>query len=60
MNENQAWTVQLGLELQRFHSEGASDLELSRIKDQLLAAIQQVKFIRSCYNKPSAQTEVSN
>lgn len=60
MNDYQAWTVYLGLELQRIHREGATDLELSRLKDQLLGAIQQVKFIRSCYNKPSSQTEVSN
>ena len=60
MSESQAWTVRLGKELQRFHQEGATDSELARIEEQLLMAIQQVKFIRKCYNKPASQTEVSN
>ena len=60
MSDNEAWTVRLGRELQRFHRDGATDLELSRTEEQLLMAIQQVKFIRKCYNKPSSQTEVSS
>ena len=58
---NQAWTVVLGKELQRLHAEGATDLELSRLEHNLSLAIQQVKFIRRCYNKNSAThtTEVN-
>lgn len=56
---NQAWTVVLGKELQRLHTEGATDFELSRLEHNLALAIQQVKFIRKCYNKTSATKEVN-
>ena len=59
MNIDQAWTVKLGQELQRLHSEGATDMDLARLEHQLMAAIQQIKFIRKCYNKPASTTEVS-
>ena len=59
-NEHEAWTVLLGKELQRLHAEGATDQDLHRIEAVLQRAIQQIKFIRKCYNKPASQTEVSN
>lgn len=60
MTEHQAWTVRLGQELQHFHDEGATDMDLARLEHQLMMAIQQIKFVRKCYNKPASQTEVSN
>lgn len=59
MNNDQAWTVKLGYELQRLHAEGATDMDLARLEHQLMMAIQQIKFVRRCYNKPTSNTEVS-
>ena len=57
--ETEAWTVTLGKELQRLHSDGATDMDLARLDHQLRAAINQIKFVRKCYNHPSSTTEVS-
>ena len=54
VNETQAWTERLGYELQRLSSEGATELELSRLDFELTHAIKQVKFVRKCYNKSPA------
>ena len=60
INDQEAWTVLLGKELQRLHAEGATDQDLHQIEAVLRLAIQQIKFIRKCYNKPAAHTEVSS
>ena len=60
MSDKQAWTSQLGYQLQRMAEHGADDYELAAMEHNLLQAIQQVKFIRRCYNKPTSTTEVSS
>ena len=49
--ENEAWTTKLGRELQQMSQEGISDRELYALEHNLRQAIQQVRFVRSCYNK---------
>lgn len=48
--EQEAWTIRLGRELQQLNSK-STDLDYARLEDELRSAIQQVKFIRKCYNK---------
>ena len=59
-DDTTAWTVLLGRELQRLAAEGATDMDVYALEHKLMLAINQIKFVRKCYNKPSSQTEVSS
>ena len=48
--EQEAWTIRLGRELQQLSGQ-STDLDYARLDHELRSAIQQIKFIRKCYNK---------
>ena len=48
--EQEAWTIRLGRELQQLNSQ-STDLDYARLDHELGSAIEQIKFIRKCYNK---------
>ena len=48
--EQEAWTIRLGRELQQL-GDHSTDLDYATLDHELRSAIQQIKFIRKCYNK---------
>ena len=53
--ETEAWTVRLGRELQQLGPD-TTDRTYFRLSHELSLAINQVKFVRGCYNKPAVKT----
>lgn len=53
IDENQPWTTQLGLLVQKLCNVKAPPSYIDRYQMELIHAIQCVKFVRTCYNKPS-------
>ena len=50
---NPAWTVKLGYIICQLQESGAPERLIKEVEDELIHAIQSIRFVRRCYNLPS-------
>ena len=58
--ENTPWTTLLGKMVQELQQDHAEDIQITLVENELIQAIQCVRHVRRCYERPASSTTLSN
>ena len=57
--ENIPWTTFLGKAIQKMQEKDVSENCITALENELIIAIQAVRHVRRCYERPPSSTKIS-